>query len=70
MRQQKNMFSVVRRLVPAHGVKIGCGAREIATGLFEVDARMLADRLQAENPDEEYAVTQIVYRYWTKSQEG
>jgi hypothetical protein len=60
------MFSVMRRVVPAHGIKIGCVCESVHSRLTEDEANRLADELQAKNPDEEYAVTELVFRRWTK----
>jgi hypothetical protein len=70
MTNKPNMFGVVRRVVPAHGVKVGCTAESVATGLFREEADTLADALQEQNPDEEYAVTELVFHRWTKEQKS
>lgn len=61
-----NMFGVLRRVVPKHGIKVGCGTELIQQALFEAEANELADALQAKNPDEEYAVFKVVYVRFTK----
>lgn len=65
----RNVFGVVRRVVPAHGLKIGCTTAFVANALFEEDANKLADELQARNPGQEYAVVETVFRRWTKPPE-
>lgn len=62
----KPLFGVVRRVVPPHGIKIGCSTEAMANGLSEDEANQLADALQARNPNEEYAVVEFVFRRWTK----
>ena len=66
--QTKNLFSVVRRVVPKHGIKIGCTTETVQAGLFKEDAARLATALQDLYPDEEYAVTELVFHFWTKEQ--
>lgn len=61
-----NLFGVVRRVVPAHGIKIGCTTENVANALRRDDAYRLADALQAKNPNEEYAVIEVVFHRWTK----
>lgn len=61
-----DMFGVVRREVPEHGVKVGCRAPFIAVGLTNPEADTLADALQGLNPDNEYAVIEIVFHRYTK----
>lgn len=69
MAKATNLFSVVRRVVPAHGIKVGCTTDTIAARLNSEEARELADKLQSANPDEEYATVEMVFRYYTKPQE-
>lgn len=64
--QKKNLFGVLRRVVPSHGVKVGCRTELIQQALFRREADELADALQAQNPSEEYAVFEVVYRRFTK----
>jgi hypothetical protein len=66
--QKPNRFCVAQRIVPAHGIRVGCEARNVAVGLTRAEANELADKLQAKNPDEEYAITEVVFRRWTKSE--
>lgn len=65
-RNLKDLFGVVRRVVPAHGIKIGCTTENVAQALSEDEAGKLADALQTRNPKEEYAVVELVFRRWTK----
>lgn len=60
------MFTVVRRIIPPHGIKVGCGTQVIAYGLTRLEARELADAMQLQNPAEEYATVENVFRYFTK----
>lgn len=66
MATRPDMFSVVRRVVPAHGVKVGCNAEIIQNRLMREEADELADVLQAQNPEEEYAVVEWIFHRWTK----
>lgn len=61
-----NMFGVVRRVVPNHGIKIGCTTEIVASALERDDANALADAMQAKYPDAEYAVIETVFHRWTK----
>lgn len=63
--ERRNLFGVVRRVVPSHGIKVGCKTETVAAGLFRDEADELADALQARNPGEEYAVIEVVYHRWT-----
>lgn len=65
---RKDLFGVVRRVVPAHGVKVGCKTESVAAGLLRDEANKLADVLQLRYPDEEYAVVETVFHRWTKWQ--
>lgn len=65
----QNMFGVLRRIVPPHGIKVGCTTEEVANSLTRGQADELANRLQARNPGEEYAVVECVFRRWTKGGE-
>lgn len=64
--KRKDMFGVVRRVVPAHGVKVGCHTEHVANFLSHEEANELADALQGRNPGEEYAVVELVFHRWTK----
>lgn len=63
------MFGVVRRVVPNHGIKIGCTTASVASGLTRAHADALADAMQALHPDEEYAVIEAVFCRWTKPED-
>lgn len=56
-------------MVPPHGYKIGCRTQTITMSLTRPQADELAGRLQVDNPNEEYAVVELVFHHWTKEQE-
>lgn len=64
--QTKNLFGVARRVVPKHGIKVGCTTEIVQQALFKEDAVRLALALQEQNPDKEYAVFELVFHGWTK----
>lgn len=61
-RNPTNLYGVVRRA--------GLQTWDVARALERDAANAMADKLQAENPNEEYAVVQLVYVRWTKPQAG
>jgi hypothetical protein len=65
-KKHPNVFGVVRRVIPPHGIKIGCESQVVQLGLLRNEADELADVMQARYPDDEYAVIETVFRRWTK----
>lgn len=59
----KPTFRVLRRTALAGG---GFGATEVSGWLSEAEANALADKLQAEFPEEQYAVCELVFHRHTK----
>lgn len=69
-KKPQNLFGVVRRVVPAHGIKVGCRTEIVAAGLTQGEANELADKLHARNPSEDYALIEMVYRRWLYGSEA